>query len=102
MFRNRKIVFLGLAILLSFALGSCAQPTAEPTTAPPVVAPTAVPPEPTVEEMVFEGLTFEDPACSGFFSSIVAADAHTVVFNLCKTDAAFLSKMAFSPFAIYS
>ncbi len=103
MFRNRKIVFLGLAILLSFALGSCAQPTAEPTTAPPpVVAPTAVPPEPTVEEIVFEGLTFEDPACSGFFSSIVAADAHTVVFNLCKSDAAFLSKMAFSPFAIYS
>lgn len=102
MFRNRKIVFVGLAILLAFALGACAQPTAEPTEAPPpVVAPTAVPPEPTVEEMMFEGLTFEDPACSGFISSIVAADEHTVVFNLCKPDAAFLSKMAFSVFSIY-
>jgi len=100
-FRNRKVLFVGLAILLSFALGSCAQPTAEPTTAPPVVAPSAVPAEPTVEAAAFEGLTFEDPACSGFFSSIVAADEHTVVFNLCKTDAAFLSKIAFSVFSIY-
>jgi ABC-type transport system substrate-binding protein len=101
-FRNRKIVYLGLVVLLAFALGACAQPTEapEPTSAPPPAEPTAAPPEPTAAPP-FEGLTFEDPACSGFFSSIVAVDEHTVVFNLCKSDAAFLSKMAFSVFSIY-
>ncbi len=38
---------------------------------------------------------------SGFFKSIEATDDYTVTFTLCKSDPAFLSKIAFSPFAIY-
>jgi ABC-type transport system substrate-binding protein len=98
--RHKTAWVLGLALLFGLALAACggAATTAAPTAAPP--RPTEAPP-PTEEVMAFEGLTFEDPACSGFFSSIVAQDEHTVVFNLCKTDAAFLSKMAFSVFSIY-
>jgi len=37
----------------------------------------------------------------GFFKTIEANDDYTVTFTLCKSDPAFLSKMAFSPFSIY-
>jgi len=51
----------------------------------------------------FEGKTLAAPDCDygGFFKSIEATDQYTVTFTLCKPDAAFLSKIAFSPFAIY-
>ena len=49
MFRNRRVVYLGLFVLLTMALGACAAPTAEPSEVPPAVEPTAAPPveEPT-------------------------------------------------------
>jgi len=51
----------------------------------------------------FDGTTLAVPDCDygGFFKSIEATDQYTVTFNLCKSDPAFLSKIAFSPFAIY-
>jgi ABC-type transport system substrate-binding protein len=39
---------------------------------------------------------------AGLIQSIEATDQYTVTFNLCRPDPAFLSKIAFSPFAIYS
>jgi len=47
-------------------------------------------------------LSVPDCDYGGFFKSIEATDQYTVTFNLCKSDPAFLSKIAFSPFAIYS
>ncbi|MEK6587836.1 MAG: ABC transporter substrate-binding protein, partial [Chloroflexota bacterium] len=92
---------MGLVALLGLVLGACATPTAAPTAVPPAVEPTSPPAEPTAEVIAFEGATLEDPACAGFFSKIEAVDAYSVVFTLCKPDAAFLSKMAFSVFSIY-
>lgn len=98
MFRNRKVVFVSLAILLSFALGSCAQPTAEvePTTAPPPAAP------PTEEVMAFEPTSVSAGSCDygGKILEIAAQDAYTVQFTMCKPDPAFPAKAAFTPFGI--
>jgi len=56
-------------------------------------------------EPAFEGMRLEAPSCdppyTGFFETIEAVDQHTVVFDLCKSDAAFLSKLAFTVFSIY-
>lgn len=38
---------------------------------------------------------------TGIIKSVVATDQYTVTFTLCQPDPAFLSKIAFSPFAIY-
>jgi ABC-type transport system substrate-binding protein len=76
--------------------------TEAPATEPAATeAPTAVPPEPIAS---FDGTTLSVPDCDygGFFKSIEATDQYTVTFNMCKSDPAFLSKIAFSPFAIYS
>ncbi len=50
----------------------------------------------------FVGMSLEAENCDygGKIQSIVAEDAHTVVFNLCKPDPAFLAKVAFTPFGI--
>jgi peptide/nickel transport system substrate-binding protein len=74
--------------------------TEEPAATEPPAEPTAVPKVPIAS---FDGtsLVAEDCDYGGFFQSIEATDQYTVTFNLCKTDAAFLSKIAFSPFAIY-
>jgi ABC-type transport system substrate-binding protein len=52
----------------------------------------------------FEGLSVAAPNCDygGKISSIEATDQYTVVFTMCKPDPAFLAKVAFVPFAIYS
>ena len=71
---------------------------------------------PTVEAAVEEVMPEEEGAAMGEFVgtsldagscdyggkilSIVAVDAHTVQFNLCKPDPAFLAKVAFTPFGI--
>jgi peptide/nickel transport system substrate-binding protein len=120
---KRQLTFLlSLVILTSLVLTACggatpvvtvepaepaepAEPTApeateEPAATEPPAEPTAVPKVPIAS---FDGtsLVAEDCDYGGFFQSIEATDQYTVTFNLCKTDAAFLSKIAFSPFAIY-
>lgn len=92
-----------LVVLASLALTACAPKPPAPTTVPPAAtqppAATEVPPPaPT-----FEPMKLEAPNCDygGFFKSIEATDQYTVTFNLCKSDPAFLSKIAFAPFAIY-
>ncbi|MFO7664317.1 MAG: ABC transporter substrate-binding protein [Chloroflexota bacterium] len=73
------------------------------------VAETVPEAEATVEEEVteepmsdFEPLSVaaEDCEYGGKILSIEAVDEYTVQFNLCKSDPAFLSKIAFTPFGI--
>jgi peptide/nickel transport system substrate-binding protein len=94
--KHKTIYFLltGLMVL-SMLLASCAQeePVAEPTVEVPVVE------EP---EEVFEPLSLSAPDCEygGLFKSMEAVDKYTVRFTMCAPDPAFLSKIAFSAFAI--
>lgn len=78
----------------------------EPTEAPmeepteePMEEPTE---EPMEEEMMFEGISVAAENCDygGKILSIDAVDELTVQFNLCSTDPAFMSKMAFTPFSV--
>ena len=108
-------VLLSLLVLMSLVLAACGTPEAPATEAPATEAPateapaTEAPAEPTpipdVPVATFDGTTLAVEECgngySGFFKSIEATDQYTVTFNLCKSDPAFLSKIAFSPFAIY-
>lgn len=52
----------------------------------------------------FEGMSVAADSCDygGKISSITAVDEFTVEFNLCKSDPAFLAKIAFTPFGIQS
>ena len=74
------------------------EPTEEPAAEEPTEEPAAE--EPT-EEPSGDFLILEDPDCQGQFRRIQAMDEHTVEFELCNSDPAFLSKIAFTPFAIY-
>ena len=107
---KRKTLFTLLAFLVmaSMVLTAC-QPA--PTPAPPAEAPTeAAPPAeapteaapPTEAPPAVELMTLTAPDCEygGFIKEIVAVDPLTVKFSLCKSDPAFLSKAAFSVFAI--
>ncbi len=55
---------------------------------------------PTAAEVDCAGATFNGKPYTGTIKSIKAVDAKTVEFTLCGSDPAFLSKVAFSPFAI--
>jgi ABC-type transport system substrate-binding protein len=90
---------IALVVLASLVLAACTPATEAPAVEPPAEPEaTEAPPMPD-----FEGMTLAAPNCDygGFFESIEATDQYTVTFNLCKSDPAFLSKIAFSPFAIY-
>ncbi|HHH83166.1 MAG TPA: peptide ABC transporter substrate-binding protein [Chloroflexi bacterium] len=78
-----------------------ATPTAEEPAAPEPAA--TEEPAPEEPEAPFEPTVLEAPNCDygGFFKKIEAVDEFTVVFELCKPDPAFLSKIAFSVFSIY-
>lgn len=96
---------LALLIVASMVLAACGTPTeapAEPATEAPAPAETE---EVTTEEPMaeFEGKSVEAPSCDygGKIKSIVAVDAYTVEFNMCKPDPAFPAKAAFTPFGIY-
>ena len=119
----RLITLAAILIIAAMVLAACPSgqtsdqpaattaPAAEPTMAP---EPTAMP-EPTAAEAPAEAAPTEAPmddhamasfgleSCDGFNGTIqnmVALDDMTVEFNLCKPDPAFLSKVAFSAFAI--
>lgn len=72
-----------------------------PTSA--TVKPTAVD-TPHVDDPGFAPLSFSAPDCNygGEFSKIESVDSRTVRFVLCYPDVAFLAKIAFPPFSIYS
>jgi peptide/nickel transport system substrate-binding protein len=92
-------------VLFSMILSACAtqaSPTVVVTEAPATQGPVATTP-PTAAP-AFEPISLSAPDCSygGEFKSIEAVDAMTVKFTLCFPDPAFLSKIAFSAFAIHS
>jgi ABC-type transport system substrate-binding protein len=112
-------VLLSLFVLAGMVLAACgggatatqapAAP-AKPTQAPqqPTEAPAEEPAPPAdVPVATFDGKSLIVPAeeCNGdytgLFQAIEAVDDYTVKFTLCRPDPAFLSKIAFSPFAIY-
>jgi peptide/nickel transport system substrate-binding protein len=115
--KRSMFVIISLVALTSLILAGCG-PKATATVAPATEVPAAteasaateVPEEPTeapppapVSIATYDETSLSVPDCdySGFFKSIVATDANTVTFTLCKSDAAFLQKMAFSVFSIY-
>ncbi len=55
---------------------------------------------PTAAEVDCANATYNGKPYTGMIKSIKALDAKTVEFTLCGSDPAFLSKVAFSPFAI--
>jgi ABC-type transport system substrate-binding protein len=114
-----------MALLLVSACTGPAAPTATPTGGTPVATtpggPTATPaptayPDPNEQasdpstisdlypnyggEVDCDNGTFNGRPYGGLIKSISAPDPMTVVFSLCGPDAAFLSKVAFSVFAI--
>ncbi|GAB4494408.1 MAG: hypothetical protein Fur0016_19280 [Anaerolineales bacterium] len=116
-------LLLSLFVLASMVLAACggsstatqapaapAEPTqaAEQPAAPAEPTQAAEPtPVPDVPVATFDGKSLVVPAeeCNGdyagLFQAIEAVDDYTVKFTLCRPDPAFLSKIAFSPFAIY-
>jgi ABC-type transport system substrate-binding protein len=79
------------------------EPTEEPAAEEPTEEPAAEEPteEPAAEEPSGDFLILEDESCAGAFRRIQAMDEHTVEFELCNSDPAFLSKIAFTAFAIW-
>ena len=101
--RARLAAFGATTVILVAACGGSATPTPAPTEAP-TEAPSAAPFEamayPTAAEVDCAAATFNGNPYTGTIKSIKAVDAKTVEFTLCGSDPAFLSKVAFSPFAI--
>jgi ABC-type transport system substrate-binding protein len=109
--RARLAVLGATTAILVAACGGAASPTPAPpaTAAPTAAPPTAAPPTaapfvglsyPTAAEVDCAAKTYNGKDYSGNFKKISATDAKTVVFELCSPDVAFLSKIAFSSFAI--
>ena len=118
--KRNLFVLLSLMVLASLVLVACGGAATEapsateaPAEAPATEAPAATEvaateaPIPDVSIATFDGTSLSVPAeeCNGDYigsiQSVVATDANTVTFTLCRPDPAFLSKIAFSPFAIY-
>lgn len=110
--KHKPFLLISLLLVLMLALAACGSGTeeaAEDTEAvasePEVEEEVAEEPmdeEPVEEEMTFEPTSVAAENCDygGKISSIESTDEFTVVFNLCKPDPAFVSKIAFIPFAI--
>src|SRR5699024_9940494 len=100
---------------LAIAVSACGTSTASPSAAPSSAAPATATPAAS-SEAPFTGSVYpasgeapcgqaEAPDAAhdkyiGNFKKLSATDAKTVVFDLCAADVAFLSKIAFSSFAI--
>ncbi len=103
MARRMIYILLSLLVLSSMILAACAPAATEAPPAEPA-APTEVPPPPPEEPMEpFEALPAITTDCSNgtLWKQISAPDRYTVEFSMCVPDPSFLSKIAFSPFAIY-
>ncbi len=106
--KQKLFVFFALILAASMVLAACGPKTAE-TPAPTEAASggdmgggdDAGGGE---EPAVFTPRVLEAASCDygGAFKRIEAVDEYTVVFELCDPDPAFLSKLAFSVFSIYS
>ena len=98
--RARLAALGATTAILVAACGSAATPTPAPATAAPTPAPAT---EAPFEAMAYP-VTGEAPCgvapYTGNFKRISATDRSTVVFELCNPDVAFLSKIAFTSFAI--
>ena len=105
--RARLAALGATTAILVAACGGAATPTPAPSA---TAAPT---PTPSASAAPYEGLSYPTAAAvdcaaktyngkeyTGRIVSIKALDAKTVEFTLCGSDPAFLSKVAFSPFAI--
>ncbi len=93
---KRALTLLLLSLLVAVLLVACGAPqeVVEPTQAPTA--------EPTEVMVPFEALpALMTEPCTGAFKEIAAVDQYTVRFTTCNPDPAFLSKIAFSAFAIY-
>jgi len=91
-------------VLAACGGGAAPEPAAPEPAEPEPAAPAE--PEPTAEPEPMEefmGKSVEAPDCDygGKIKSIVAVDAYTVEFTMCKPDPAFPQKAAFTPFGIY-
>ena len=100
--RLRLAALLGSAAMIAAACGG-ATPSA--SVAPPASQPATTAPESSAP---FDGMAYPadgeapcgDGTYKGNLKKITATDAQTVVFDLCNSDVAFLSKIAFSAFGI--
>ena len=114
---NKLYILVAVIVLFSMVLAACVTkptPTVVVTeapatqvpvaTTPPTAVPTKVPTEVPTAAPTFEPFSLIAPDCSygGEFAGIEAVDELTVKFTLCYPDPAFLSKIAFSAFAIHS
>ena len=94
-----------LAVTMALVFAACGGTTASVA---PTTAPTAAPTDAPVSAEPFTTMTYPEDGSSacdiagyeGQMGSIKTLDARTVEFSLCKPDAAFLSKIAFTSLAI--
>lgn len=90
--KSKIAVLFSLLMVASMLLAACGG----------AADPGAAAEEPVVEApFVAKTLSAADCDSTGIIKSVEATDQYTVTFTLCQSDPAFLSKIAFSPFAIY-
>ena len=92
-------IFIALLMALSLLMAAC-QPAAAPAVEEPV-AEEEMAEEVMEEEMAWEPMMISQECGEGdYIKEFKAVDEMTVEFTLCKSDPAFLTKMAFTPFFI--
>ena len=93
--RNTFFILFSMLVMAGMMLAAC-QPAAPEATEAPAAT------EEVMEETPFEptSLVAADCEYGGKIKSIEAVDALTVKFTMCKSDPAFESKIAFTPFGI--
>jgi len=96
---NKLYILVAVIVLFSMILAACAKATpTEVVTAPPA---TAIP-MPTTPPFTPISLSAPDCTYGGELKSVEAVDQYTVKFTLCTPDPAFLQKVAFAAFPVYS
>lgn len=89
--KNKIVVLFSLLVVASMLLAACGGGT----------GPGASDDAQDSGPFVAKKLEAADCDSTGIIKSVEAVDQYTVTFTLCQSDPAFLSKIAFSPFAIY-